>query len=96
MNVRHELELLDQVQTEAELMGEEAEELTGLARREFVFLSLVSAAASTFGFGARTGAGWRGRRGHRRTAGRTAGSTPSTRQWRADVVDLSAMARRYR
>lgn len=53
MNVRHELELLDQVQTEAELMGEEAEELTGLARREFVFLSLVSAAASTFGFGAR-------------------------------------------
>ena len=53
MNVRHELEILDQVQAEAELMGDEAEGLTGLARREFVFLSLVSAAATTFGFGAR-------------------------------------------
>lgn len=53
MTVRDDLELLDQVQAQAELMGEEAEELTGLARREFVFLTLASAAASTFGFGAR-------------------------------------------
>ncbi|MCX5755911.1 MAG: amidase [Gemmatimonadetes bacterium] len=52
MTVRHELELLDQLQAEAELMGEESEDFGGLARRDFVFLSLVSAAATTFGFGA--------------------------------------------
>ena len=34
-------------------MADEAEEVMGLDRREFVFLSLVTAAASTFGFGAR-------------------------------------------
>ena len=51
--MRDELELLDQVQLEAEEMAGEAEELVGIDRREFVFLSLVTAAASTFGFGAR-------------------------------------------
>jgi Asp-tRNA(Asn)/Glu-tRNA(Gln) amidotransferase A subunit family amidase len=52
MSVRRDLEFLDQVQAEAELIGEEQEEFSGIPRREFVFLSLVSAAATTFGFGA--------------------------------------------
>jgi len=54
MSNRLELELFDNVQDEAELMAEEAEEVLGMDRREFVFLSLMAAAASTFGFGART------------------------------------------
>src|SRR5689334_9288718 len=53
MSTRAELEYLDYVQDEVELMADEAEAVTGLDRREFVFLSLVTAAASTFGFGAR-------------------------------------------
>src|SRR5260370_27445860 len=55
MPARDELELLDQVETEAQLMADEAEDLMGgeFDRREFVFLSLVTAAASTFGLGAR-------------------------------------------
>src|SRR5689334_18655040 len=53
MRNRLELEFLDNVQDEAELMAEEAEDVMGLDRREFVFLSLMTAAASTFGFGAR-------------------------------------------
>ena len=53
MPTRAELELLDYVQDEAELIADEAEATTGIQRREFVFLSLVTAAASTFGFGAR-------------------------------------------
>jgi Asp-tRNA(Asn)/Glu-tRNA(Gln) amidotransferase A subunit family amidase len=52
MGTRAELELLDYLEDGAESMADEAE-LTGLARREFVFLSLIGAAASTFGFGAR-------------------------------------------
>jgi Asp-tRNA(Asn)/Glu-tRNA(Gln) amidotransferase A subunit family amidase len=52
MDVREELELLDQIQAEAELIGQD-EESTGMRRREFVFLSLVSAAATTFGVGAK-------------------------------------------
>src|SRR5690348_16967040 len=53
MSTRAELEYLDYVQDEAELMADEAEAVTGMDRREFVFLSLVTAAASTFGFGPR-------------------------------------------
>ena len=56
MNAREELELLDQVQAEAEEMAGEVEELTGMGRREFVFFSVVSAAASTFGLGAKAAA----------------------------------------
>lgn len=51
--MRDELEYLDYVQDEAELVADEAEAVTGMERREFVFLSLVTAAASTFGFGGR-------------------------------------------
>ena len=46
-----ELDLLDQYQ--AELCDDDTPEAVGLDRREFVFLSLVTAAASTFGFGPR-------------------------------------------
>ena len=55
MSTRDDLELLDQLQTEAEQMADELEDSTHGAfdRREFVFLSLAAAAASTFGFGAR-------------------------------------------
>ena len=52
MGTRAELELLDALQDDVEAMADDAE-LSGLARREFVFLSLMTAAASTFGFGAR-------------------------------------------
>ena len=53
MSTKAELEFLEHVQDEAELVADEAEAVTGMDRREFVFLSLVTAAASTFGFGAR-------------------------------------------
>ena len=53
MPTRSELEFLEYAQDEAELIADEAEAVTGMERREFVFLSLVTAAASTFGFGAR-------------------------------------------
>ncbi len=54
MSTRLELEWLEQAQIEAEAMGQELEDLSsgGIDRREFVFMSLVTAAASTFGFGA--------------------------------------------
>jgi Asp-tRNA(Asn)/Glu-tRNA(Gln) amidotransferase A subunit family amidase len=53
MSTRSELEFLDYVQDEAERLADEAEPVTAIERREFVFLSLITAAASTFGFGAR-------------------------------------------
>jgi hypothetical protein len=52
MNHRDELDLLDQVQAETEETADGMEWSTGLDRRRFVFLSLVAAAASTFGLGA--------------------------------------------
>jgi Amidase len=53
MSIHEDLELLDQTQHDLELLGEELEETHGIDRRDFVFWSLVTAAASTFGFGAR-------------------------------------------
>lgn len=53
MNHHDELDILDQLQVEAELMAGDADVIDGMQRRDFVFLSLVSAAATTFGFGAR-------------------------------------------
>lgn len=47
-----ELDLLDLTQADAERMAD-AEGLTGLGRREFVFRTLVTAAATTFGMGAK-------------------------------------------
>jgi hypothetical protein len=52
MDAHDELDLLDECQNEVELAADAAA-LEGIQRREFVFLSLATAAASTFGFGAR-------------------------------------------
>ena len=53
MSIREDLELLDQTQQDLELIADEFEDGSGIDRRDFVFWSLVTAAASTFGFGAR-------------------------------------------
>jgi hypothetical protein len=53
MDMRDELELLNQIQIETEEIADAVEESVGMPRRDFVFLTLVTAAASTFGFGAR-------------------------------------------
>jgi len=42
-------DLLEATQPELELLAEEAESTTGVDRREFLFMSMVAAAASTFG-----------------------------------------------
>ncbi|MEO8619690.1 MAG: amidase [bacterium] len=42
-------DLLEAAQSELELAAEEAESATGVGRREFLFMSMVAAAASTFG-----------------------------------------------
>src|SRR5438105_9737141 len=52
MTMHDELDLLEQAEIEAEELAGELE-LAGVDRREFVFLSLAAAAATTFGFGAR-------------------------------------------
>ena len=43
------VDLLESAQSELELASEQAEDVAGLDRREFLFMSLVAAAASTFG-----------------------------------------------
>ena len=43
------LDRLQQVQAELELVAEEVEERTGVDRRQFMFMSLVATAATTFG-----------------------------------------------
>ncbi len=53
MSTRDDLEFLDALEPEAEALAEAAEDATGIPRREFVFLSLASAAATTFGAGSR-------------------------------------------
>ncbi len=63
-----ELDLLDQAQTDAERTADEMVFESGIDRRQFVFFSLVSAAATTFGFGAKAiaqGAGGGGGAGAR-------------------------------
>src|SRR5205085_1788656 len=52
MHFHDELDLLDEEQTAIEAVADEAG-LSGLDRRQFVFLSLASAAATTFGFSAK-------------------------------------------
>src|SRR5207248_3985874 len=42
-------DLLQHIQSELEQQSEEVEHVTGVDRREFVFMSLVAAAAGTFG-----------------------------------------------
>jgi hypothetical protein len=53
MNWNDEFDTLGQVQREAEQAGDEVVEGSGLDRRHFVFMSVVAAAATTFGFGAK-------------------------------------------
>lgn len=52
MSVHDELDLLDEAQDDAELQADEAG-MTGIDRRQFVFLTVATAAATTFGFGAK-------------------------------------------
>jgi hypothetical protein len=68
MNMHDELDLLDQAETDAEHTADGMVFASDIDRRQFVFLSLVTAAATTFGFGAKAlaqgggggGAGGRG------------------------------------
>src|SRR5438093_798731 len=53
MSVRADLELLDHTETELDQIADAVQESTGIERRDFLFWSLVTAAASTFGFGSR-------------------------------------------
>ena len=53
MSIHEDLELLDQIETDLQDVAGEIEESTGIARRDFMFYSLVTAAATTFGFGSR-------------------------------------------
>lgn len=53
-------DLLEEYQEQLESYSEEAEHYTGVDRREFVFMSLVAAAASTFGVSAAARAQGRG------------------------------------
>jgi hypothetical protein len=46
MSISEDLELLEQFQQEAEAVADEQEYLTGIKRREFVFMSVVAAAAT--------------------------------------------------
>lgn len=48
-----ELDLLDQAEADAERVADEITFTSDLDRRRFVFMSLVTAAATTFGFGAK-------------------------------------------
>jgi hypothetical protein len=55
MSIQDDLDLLDQVQQEAEEESERLEYISGgeVKRREFVLLTLAAAAATTFGFGSK-------------------------------------------
>ncbi|MFI5232584.1 MAG: amidase [Gemmatimonadales bacterium] len=67
MHMDDELDLLDQAEGDTERTADEMEFASDLDRRQFVFLSLVTAAATTFGFGAKAlaqgGGGARGVQG---------------------------------
>ena len=53
MSIHDDLELLDQTETDLGPVAEFVEESAGIGRRDFMFFSLVTAAATTFGFGSR-------------------------------------------
>jgi hypothetical protein len=70
MFMSDEVDLLDQAEAEAQRAAESTDFANDLDRRQFVFLSLVTAAATTFGFGAKAlaqgaggGTGGRGAQG---------------------------------
>ena len=60
MSLYDELDLLDEAQHEAERAAETMRFDNDVDRRKFVFLSLATAAATTFGFGAKSVAQGRG------------------------------------
>jgi Asp-tRNA(Asn)/Glu-tRNA(Gln) amidotransferase A subunit family amidase len=66
-------DLLEALQPELELAAEQAEELDGVGRREFLFMSLMAAAATTFGSHVVRA---QGRVGAAGAAGAAAGATP--------------------
>ncbi len=53
MSIHEDLELLDQIETDLRDVAGEIEESSGIDRRDFMFYSLVTAAATPFGFGSR-------------------------------------------
>ncbi len=53
MHMHDEFDLLDQAEADTERAADEMDFSSELDRRQFVFLSLVTAAATTFGFGAK-------------------------------------------
>ena len=53
MSIRDDLDLLDQTESQLEQFADAYEESVGIDRRDFMFWSMVTAAATTFGFGAR-------------------------------------------
>jgi len=53
MHMHDEFDLLDQAEADTERTADEMDFANELDRRQFVFLSLVTAAATTFGFGAK-------------------------------------------
>jgi Asp-tRNA(Asn)/Glu-tRNA(Gln) amidotransferase A subunit family amidase len=53
MSIHEDLELLDQTETDLGDVADAVEDSTGIDRRDFMFYSLVTAAATTFGFGSR-------------------------------------------
>ena len=53
MSIREDLELLDQTETDLDQIADAVEYSTGIDRRDFMFWSLATAAATTFGFGSR-------------------------------------------
>jgi Asp-tRNA(Asn)/Glu-tRNA(Gln) amidotransferase A subunit family amidase len=64
-------ELLHELQSQLEIEAEEVAEVTGVDRREFVFMSLVAAAATTFGIHAASA-----QAGGRSAGGATAAQAP--------------------
>jgi hypothetical protein len=53
MSVRENLEWLEQTETDLGDVADAVQASTGIERRDFLFWSLVTAAAGTFGFGSR-------------------------------------------
>jgi hypothetical protein len=53
MSVHEDLEWLDQTEADLGDLADAVQESTGIERRDFLFWSLVTAAATTFGFGSR-------------------------------------------
>ena len=94
MTFRDELDLLEQAEQDAAATADEMA-LEGVDRRQFIFMSAVAAAATTFGFGASAlaqGAAPATRSGRRRRRMPPA----AARQRRGRLVDVPAVSGRHR